>query len=301
VNDWSVQAACRTTDPDELFLQGAAQSRLKAACSGCPVRTECLADALDNRVEFGVWGGMSERERGSLLRRRPKVTSWRQLLEAARTEYEAGAGLLVLERPEQPTDPDATDTLPERDTAAPWPAGWEPPAPGTWQQRRCLSPRQEQQFAAVFRDRFVPVVGFLRAAGAGRHDAEDAVQAAFVHLAQVWDTVEYPTAWLRTTAWRMWLRGKGNARAWPSDPADLPDAAIADPCGDIAGQVDLVQLLRQLSPLQRTVMAFEIDGATPAQTAEALGVPAVNVRQNLLRARRNLERLLNDPTEGGPR
>jgi WhiB family redox-sensing transcriptional regulator len=55
---------------------------------GCPVRTECLADALDNKVEFGVWGGMTERERRSLLRRRPEVTSWWRLLDAARRAYD---------------------------------------------------------------------------------------------------------------------------------------------------------------------------------------------------------------------
>ncbi|OEU90498.1 transcriptional regulator [Streptomyces abyssalis] len=92
VTDWSAQAACRTTDPDELFVQGAAQNRAKAVCTGCPVRTECLADALDNRVEFGVWGGMTERERRALLRRRPTVTSWRRLLETARLEYERDTG-----------------------------------------------------------------------------------------------------------------------------------------------------------------------------------------------------------------
>ena len=97
VTDWSTQAACRTTDPDELFVQGAAQNRAKAVCTGCPVRTECLADALDNRVEFGVWGGMTERERRALLRRRPTVTSWRALLETARHEYERSTGLLTLD------------------------------------------------------------------------------------------------------------------------------------------------------------------------------------------------------------
>jgi WhiB family redox-sensing transcriptional regulator len=88
VEDWIAQAACRTTDPDELFVQGAAQNRVKAVCMTCPVRTECLADALDHRVEFGVWGGMTERERRALLRRRPHVTSWREVLQAARDEYE---------------------------------------------------------------------------------------------------------------------------------------------------------------------------------------------------------------------
>jgi WhiB family redox-sensing transcriptional regulator len=84
--DWTARASCRDTDPDELFVQGAAQNRAKTRCFGCLVRTECLADALDNHVEFGVWGGMTERERRALLRRRPDVTSWRNLLETARAE-----------------------------------------------------------------------------------------------------------------------------------------------------------------------------------------------------------------------
>jgi WhiB family transcriptional regulator, redox-sensing transcriptional regulator len=87
-DDWASQAACLDGDPDSLFVQGAAQNRAKSVCVGCPVRTECLADALDNRMEFGVWGGMTERERRALLRRRPNVTSWRRLLITARYEYE---------------------------------------------------------------------------------------------------------------------------------------------------------------------------------------------------------------------
>lgn len=87
VEDWAAQGSCRTGDPDVLFVQGAEQNRAKAMCMGCPVRTECLADALDNRVEFGVWGGMTERERRALLKKRPNVTSWRRLLEQARAEH----------------------------------------------------------------------------------------------------------------------------------------------------------------------------------------------------------------------
>jgi WhiB family redox-sensing transcriptional regulator len=47
-----------------------------------------LAEALDNRIEFGVWGGMTERERRALLRRRPDVDSWRELLDEARRTYQ---------------------------------------------------------------------------------------------------------------------------------------------------------------------------------------------------------------------
>jgi len=83
---WSSKALCNETRPDVLFVRGAAQNRAKAVCLGCPVRTECLADALDHRIAFGVWGGMTERERRALLRRRPNGRSWRRLLETARTE-----------------------------------------------------------------------------------------------------------------------------------------------------------------------------------------------------------------------
>ncbi|MEU9444473.1 WhiB family transcriptional regulator [Streptomyces sp. NPDC048304] len=80
---WREDAACRVADPEEMFADSARQKRAKAVCLGCPVRTECLVDALDNREEWGVWGGMTERERRTLLRRRPHVTSWRQVLQAA--------------------------------------------------------------------------------------------------------------------------------------------------------------------------------------------------------------------------
>ncbi|WP_263977102.1 WhiB family transcriptional regulator [Streptomyces sp. NK08204] len=86
--EWTEHAACHATDPDELFVDGAAQHTAKAVCTGCAVRTECLAYALDNRIEHGVWGGMTDRERRALLRRRPTVTSWRRLLEAARAEHD---------------------------------------------------------------------------------------------------------------------------------------------------------------------------------------------------------------------
>ena len=86
-SEWARFAACGADNPDSLFVQGAAQNRAKQVCMNCLVRTECLADALDNDVEWGVWGGMTERERRALLRRRPNVTSWRQLLETARDDF----------------------------------------------------------------------------------------------------------------------------------------------------------------------------------------------------------------------
>jgi len=83
VDDWALRAACRAEQPDQLFVRGAEQNKAKQVCAGCPVRTECLAEALDNQIEWGVWGGMTERERRALLRRRPDA-SWRKVLESAR-------------------------------------------------------------------------------------------------------------------------------------------------------------------------------------------------------------------------
>ncbi|MEU5398126.1 WhiB family transcriptional regulator [Streptomyces sp. NPDC005963] len=88
---WVARAACRTVQPDALFVPGAEQQRIvQTLCRGCPVRTECLAHALDGRIEHGVWG-MTERDRRALLRRRSAVKSWRSLLEAARNAYGVGA------------------------------------------------------------------------------------------------------------------------------------------------------------------------------------------------------------------
>ena len=86
-SDWSTRGTCVGTDPDALFVQGKEQRTAKIVCRGCPVALDCLADALDNKTEFGVWGGMTERERRALLRRRPDVTSWKQLLETARATH----------------------------------------------------------------------------------------------------------------------------------------------------------------------------------------------------------------------
>lgn len=81
---WVARAACTGVDPERLFVRGAAQREATAICRHCPVQMECLADALDNRVPFGVWGGLTERERRALLRTRPDVTSWSEHLEAVR-------------------------------------------------------------------------------------------------------------------------------------------------------------------------------------------------------------------------
>ncbi|MEI6253951.1 MAG: WhiB family transcriptional regulator [Mycobacteriaceae bacterium] len=81
---WVSQALCRASDPDQLFVRGAAQRKAAVICRHCPVVTECGADALDNRVEFGVWGGMTERQRRALLKQHPEVSSWSEFFAVQR-------------------------------------------------------------------------------------------------------------------------------------------------------------------------------------------------------------------------
>lgn len=79
LSDWTLAARCRGMR-DDLFPEGGGQKKARAVCMGCPVRSECLAEALDNRIEWGIWGGMTERERRQLLREHTEVTSWREVL-----------------------------------------------------------------------------------------------------------------------------------------------------------------------------------------------------------------------------
>lgn len=73
---WQAFAACRDTDPDLFFPAAAPGTPAYAAqaaeaiavCSACPVRAQCLDQALSNR-EQGVWGGLAEDQRTPAARR----------------------------------------------------------------------------------------------------------------------------------------------------------------------------------------------------------------------------------------
>ena len=82
---WVSKALCRETDPDELFVRGAAQREAAVICRHCPVMQECGAEALDNKVEYGVWGGMTERQRRRLLKQHPEIVSWTDFFDKRNT------------------------------------------------------------------------------------------------------------------------------------------------------------------------------------------------------------------------
>jgi hypothetical protein len=97
--EWREQAACRGVDP-ELFFPAAESgptrtaqvAAAKAVCAGCPVRQECLAEALA-RIPYGICGGLTEHERRMLHRRSDLTTHGRVAAVPAAVEAMANDGL----------------------------------------------------------------------------------------------------------------------------------------------------------------------------------------------------------------
>jgi WhiB family redox-sensing transcriptional regulator len=68
---WQRKANCLGVDPDLFFPErGVSTREAKEVCRGCTVRQECLDFAIANGEKFGIWGGLSERERRRIRRRR---------------------------------------------------------------------------------------------------------------------------------------------------------------------------------------------------------------------------------------
>jgi WhiB family redox-sensing transcriptional regulator len=79
---WRVRANCMGVDPDLFFPErGASTREAKEVCRGCVVREDCLEYALANGEKFGIWGGLSERERRRL--RRARAMSRREAVSAS--------------------------------------------------------------------------------------------------------------------------------------------------------------------------------------------------------------------------
>jgi WhiB family transcriptional regulator, redox-sensing transcriptional regulator len=66
---WQERALCAQTDPESFFPEkGGSTREAKRVCGSCEVRAECLEYALQHDERFGIWGGLSERERRRLKR-----------------------------------------------------------------------------------------------------------------------------------------------------------------------------------------------------------------------------------------
>lgn len=74
--DWMANGNCAAQPPSVFFpSDGAGVERARRICADCPMKTPCLEYALTNRVDHGVWGGTSERQRRRILRARRLAVS----------------------------------------------------------------------------------------------------------------------------------------------------------------------------------------------------------------------------------
>ncbi|MGW2844406.1 WhiB family transcriptional regulator [Streptomyces sp. NPDC001274] len=77
-SDWRVRGACQGIDPELFWPKGeshparAQAEQAKQVCRTCQVRRQCLEWAVEAREDFGVWGGLSERERRQVHRRKAR-------------------------------------------------------------------------------------------------------------------------------------------------------------------------------------------------------------------------------------
>jgi WhiB family redox-sensing transcriptional regulator len=255
------------------------------------VRTECLADALDYRIEFGVWGGMTERERRALLRRRPDVISWRELLEHARAEYERQPdGELIADGYEpQSTDEPVADERP-----GPQSERWSPVA-RLWSsvtQRMAGSAttavnhdRRDLVTSAEYDRRKLmevevrqccetgvkPLIIFFTLAGLSYPEATVEAQRALSE-AYLRDRSDHVSPlWLRQIA-------EERLQSWcPLPTEQVPAASPAfSACVSIASR-HVLELLAALPKPQRQALAWAAGGCSPAEIAASRGcaLPAV--------------------------
>jgi WhiB family redox-sensing transcriptional regulator len=79
---WQARANCMGVDPDLFFPErGSSTREAKEVCRGCVVQEDCLEFAIANGEKFGIWGGMSERERRRV--RRARVLAGRGIVVAS--------------------------------------------------------------------------------------------------------------------------------------------------------------------------------------------------------------------------
>jgi RNA polymerase sigma factor (sigma-70 family) len=165
------------------------------------------------------------------------------------------------------------------------------------------SPGQDpiEEYSSFYKESVPRLIAFLRWQGVPLAEASDCAQEALIKaLPPKWETIERPYAWCRIAAWRIYQRRVSRCREVPTGEVELTGCPLIAPGTDIEDfekRHQVLQWVEQLPPRQRQVMAWAYDGASPAETAEELGMNASTVRSTLRHARTALSRILND--EGG--
>lgn len=187
------------------------------------------------------------------------------------------------------------------------PLGWEVPTADAylvillvpvenWQSVRS-SPSQtlpavDPEFATCYSAEFPALVAFLVKCGASYHDAADAAQEAFLELFKQWGDVRKPRQWLRTVAFRIFLRRPVRETSPLEAAPDASSPLTTSARFDLREEEKIVlYALSHLPHTQRAVLALHFDQFKTSEIAEILGMTQATVRKNLERARAALKKL----------
>ncbi|BFP56771.1 MULTISPECIES: sigma-70 family RNA polymerase sigma factor [Streptomyces] len=168
----------------------------------------------------------------------------------------------------------------DRSAAAPAP-------PALFDRHDLLRQRKDAEFASFYRAQLRPLVGFLINQGAGVRDAADIAQESMTDAYRRWGDIEYPKAWIHKAASRALVRKVAHVEELVEEVPE-PTSLLPRPDAIAEWEVrhDALLILRSLPPRQRQVMAWTLNGFTPTDIADHLGLPAETVRANLKKARR---------------
>jgi RNA polymerase sigma-70 factor (ECF subfamily) len=183
--------------------------------------------------------------------------------------------------------------------------GTDPAANQTVPERRLTRPAarttSEAEFTDFYRQQTPGLVAFVMWLGASAADAADVTQETMFRAFLRWKEITHPRTWVRVVASREYLRCRLSDRAEPVGEISghlLPPGAAADEAAMLGPEVARVlDLLRLLPDRQRQVMAWAIDGYSPAEIAENLNISPVAVRGSLHKARATLKHQME--AEGG--
>lgn len=163
-----------------------------------------------------------------------------------------------------------------------------------------------EEFAAFYDREAMRLLGFVMKLGSDAHLAADIVQSTFEDALRAWATINNHRAWVRRVATRKLMRARDPARRREEPVDDLLDSEqpLLPGQGGHLLRPDLVvefsdktrrvlQLVAELPPAQRTVMAWAMDEYTTDEIATLLHMTPAAVRQNLSRARTAMKEKLN--------
>jgi RNA polymerase sigma factor (sigma-70 family) len=151
--------------------------------------------------------------------------------------------------------------------------------------------RAVEGYCEFFQKEYQPVVRFLLRVGATWEEAEDAAQEAMIRAHRTWLALDHPPQWIRKVAWRCYINSvqrERKRRILEAEAARMHREDSHEYDRLIVEHNWLIEILRDLPPRQREILAWSLDGYKPQEIAHFLDMGSATVRSNLRAIRTKL-------------